>query len=113
MSAVKGKGAGGEEGSCLLLDHTSSSCPASLAGGKGHNLWELGRIEGCQVPEWFCITTDAFTAFIEVYNHPHKQWPDMVWRQSQWCRKYTIDFVLVCIHLFPCTNIIINLKIMP
>ncbi len=31
-----------------------------LAGGKGANLGELSRIEGIQVPEGFCITTEAY-----------------------------------------------------
>lgn len=35
-----------------------------LVGGKGANLGELARIEGIQVPEGFCITTDAFKAII-------------------------------------------------
>ncbi|MCK9268113.1 MAG: phosphoenolpyruvate synthase, partial [Alkaliphilus sp.] len=29
-------------------------------GGKGANLGELSRIEGTQVPEGFCITTEAY-----------------------------------------------------
>lgn len=57
-----------ENEDCLLLDQTSLSCPAHLVGGKGHNLWELGQMEGCQVPAWFCITTNAFNTFIEVNN---------------------------------------------
>ena len=55
-----------EDDVCLLLDQNSPSCPSHLAGGKGHNLWVLGSMEGCTVPDWFCITTDAFSAFIEV-----------------------------------------------
>jgi rifampicin phosphotransferase len=31
-----------------------------LAGGKGANLGELSRIEGVQVPEGFCVTTEAY-----------------------------------------------------
>ena len=62
-----GEGEGlGEGGAVFLLDPSSPSCPGHLAGGKGHNLWELGRMERCQVPPWFCVTTDAFSAFVEV-----------------------------------------------
>ena len=57
-----------DSGVCLLLNPSSPSCPSHLVGGKGHNLWELGRMERCHVPPWFCITTDAFTTFIEVVH---------------------------------------------
>lgn len=57
-----------EGGACLLLDQSSPDCPSHLSGGKGHNLWVLGSMNGCQVPEWFCITTNAFSAFIEVWT---------------------------------------------
>ena len=56
----------GREGGACLVDQSSPSCPSQLVGGKGHNLWVLGSMEGCQVPDWFCITTDAFSTFIEV-----------------------------------------------
>ncbi len=36
----------------------------SLAGGKGANLGELTKIAGVQVPEGFCITTDAYQEII-------------------------------------------------
>ena len=61
-------------GMCLLLDQASHSCPSRLAGGKGHNLWVLGSMPGCQVPDWFCITTNAFSTFIEawlMHTHTH------------------------------------------
>ncbi|AEY66180.1 phosphoenolpyruvate synthase [Clostridium sp. BNL1100] len=35
-----------------------------VAGGKGTNLGELTKIEGIQVPEGFCISTDAFKRVI-------------------------------------------------
>ncbi|CAI8037287.1 Prodigiosin synthesizing transferase PigC [Geodia barretti] len=60
-----------EDDVCLLLDQNSPSCPSHLAGGKGHNLWVLGSMEGCTVPDWFCITTDAFSTFIEANNLRH------------------------------------------
>jgi len=31
-----------------------------MVGGKGANLGELTRIAGLQVPEGFCITTEAY-----------------------------------------------------
>ena len=42
------------------LDRTS----LASVGGKGANLGELGRIPGVRVPEGFCVTTDAFAAFV-------------------------------------------------
>ncbi len=51
----------------LILDSDSERCVSSSAGGKGHNLWELGkRLQQCDVPPWFCITTHAFSLFTEV-----------------------------------------------
>jgi pyruvate,water dikinase len=35
-----------------------------LVGGKGANLGELSRIEGIQVPDGFCISTEAFQRII-------------------------------------------------
>ncbi len=35
-----------------------------LAGGKGANLGELSRIEGIQVPQGFCVTTEAYKEII-------------------------------------------------
>jgi pyruvate,water dikinase len=37
----------------------------ALVGGKGANLGELSRIEGIQVPEGFCVTTEAYKKTIE------------------------------------------------
>ena len=37
----------------------------ALVGGKGANLSELSRIDGIQVPDGFCITTQAFKEIIE------------------------------------------------
>ena len=36
----------------------------AIVGGKGANLGELSRIEGIQVPEGFCITTEAYKSII-------------------------------------------------
>lgn len=36
-----------------------------LVGGKGVNLGELSRVEGIQVPEGFCVTTEAYKRIIE------------------------------------------------
>jgi len=37
----------------------------ALVGGKGANLGELSGIEGVQVPDGFCVTTEAYKAIIE------------------------------------------------
>lgn len=37
----------------------------SLAGGKGFNLAELSKIQGIQVPEGFCVTTEGYRKAIE------------------------------------------------
>ena len=36
-----------------------------LVGGKGLNLGELSKIQGIQVPEGFCVTTEAYQKAIE------------------------------------------------
>ena len=36
-----------------------------IVGGKGANLGELSRIEGIQVPEGFCVTTEAYKKITE------------------------------------------------
>lgn len=36
-----------------------------LAGGKGSNLGELSKIHGIQVPEGFCVTTEAYQKALE------------------------------------------------
>jgi phosphoenolpyruvate synthase/pyruvate phosphate dikinase len=36
-----------------------------VAGGKGAHLGELSRIEGIQVPEGFCVTTEAYKKITE------------------------------------------------
>ena len=40
------------------------SAQIAVAGGKGANLGELARIGEIQVPDGFCITTDAFDEVI-------------------------------------------------
>lgn len=42
------------------IDHTM----LAIAGGKGANLGELSRIGGIQVPEGFCVTTEAYKEII-------------------------------------------------
>ena len=37
----------------------------AIVGGKGANLGELSRIEGVQVPEGFCVTTEAYKKITE------------------------------------------------
>lgn len=44
----------------------------SMVGGKAANLGELSRVEGIQVPDGFCITTDAYKKITESnveFNH--------------------------------------------
>ena len=36
----------------------------AMVGGKGANLGELSRIEGIQVPEGFCVTTEAYKEIV-------------------------------------------------
>ncbi|NHM30714.1 phosphoenolpyruvate synthase [Neobacillus terrae] len=36
-----------------------------FVGGKGLNLWELSKIQGIQVPEGFCVTTEGYQKAIE------------------------------------------------
>ncbi|WP_126243717.1 rifamycin-inactivating phosphotransferase [Chitinophaga rhizosphaerae] len=48
-----------------LLDlQDANASMVSLAGGKGANLGELGKIEGLRVPRGFCVTTEAFRSLI-------------------------------------------------
>ena len=53
----------------LILEPSSERCEHALVGGKARNLWLLGRQVQCKVPQWFCITTEAFTQFVEVHVH--------------------------------------------
>uniref|UniRef100_UPI00240A62CE phosphoenolpyruvate synthase n=1 Tax=Gracilibacillus dipsosauri TaxID=178340 RepID=UPI00240A62CE len=46
-------------GLVLAIDEIEKS-QHKLVGGKGVNLGELSRIQGIQVPEGFCLTTEAF-----------------------------------------------------
>ncbi len=41
---------------------------AELVGGKGANLGEISGIEGIQVPDGFCVTTEAYKRITE--NNP-------------------------------------------
>ena len=50
----------------LIFDPSSDQCDHALVGGKARNLWLLGRQVQCSVPQWFCITTQAFTEFVQV-----------------------------------------------
>ena len=92
---------GGDGRGLLLLDPSSPSCPAHLAGGKGHNLWELGRMAGCLVPPWFCITTDAFSSFIEVsrsFKEKGVFYHNNSFNQLRVC-VYVWVHVHVCVHV--------------
>lgn len=53
----------------FVVDVTSDTCESSLVGGKAKNLWRLsGLVDGtcARVPAWFCITTEAFSCFVQV-----------------------------------------------
>lgn len=51
--------------SYVLGFHDIDKTKIPVAGGKGANLGELSGIEGVNVPEGFCITTDAFKRIVE------------------------------------------------
>jgi len=54
-------------GAALIVDSLSVSCDHGLVGGKARNLWLLGqRVRESRVPDWFCVSTQAFTQFIQV-----------------------------------------------
>ena len=51
--------------SSYILDfHEIDKTKISIVGGKGANLGELSRIEGVQVPEGFCISTEVYKKII-------------------------------------------------
>ncbi len=47
-----------------LLFNQIDKTKLAMVGGKGANLGELTRIDGVQIPDGFCITTDAFKEII-------------------------------------------------
>lgn len=47
-------------------DPHSVDCEPHAVGGKARNLWLLGKQVDCPVPDWFVLTTTAFTAFLNV-----------------------------------------------
>jgi len=52
--------------SAMVLDFQEmGKTKLSLAGGKGFNLAELSKIQGIQVPEGFCVTTEGYRKAIE------------------------------------------------
>ncbi|MBB6695627.1 phosphoenolpyruvate synthase [Cohnella xylanilytica] len=52
--------------SALVLDFQEmGKTQLSLAGGKGFNVAELSKIQGIQVPEGFCVTTESYRQAIE------------------------------------------------
>ncbi|WP_341839696.1 rifamycin-inactivating phosphotransferase [Chitinophaga caseinilytica] len=59
------------ESNLLDLQETNASM-ISLAGGKGANLGELGKMEGITVPRGFCVTTEAFRSLIDGNAHIKK-----------------------------------------
>ncbi|MBD0254639.1 MAG: phosphoenolpyruvate synthase, partial [Cytophagales bacterium] len=56
---------------CVLGFGELDQTKLARVGGKGANLGELSRIEGVQVPEGFCVTTDAYQEIVgncEAFN---------------------------------------------
>ncbi len=52
--------------SAMVLDlQEMGKTKLSLVGGKGFNLAELSKIQGIQVPEGFCVTTEGYQKAIE------------------------------------------------
>ncbi|WP_088226815.1 phosphoenolpyruvate synthase [Desulfosporosinus sp. FKB] len=51
--------------SWLLSFEEIDKTQITIVGGKGANLGELSRIEGIQVPEGFCLTTEAYRRIVE------------------------------------------------
>lgn len=50
----------------MIADSSSSEDVLQhTGGGKALNLWRMSRFHFCRVPSWFCLTTDAFDAFVE------------------------------------------------
>lgn len=52
----------------VLSFHNIDSTNVPEAGGKGANLGELSKIPGIQIPEGFCVTTEAYKRIIESNN---------------------------------------------
>lgn len=52
-----------------IVDYLSDTCDSSLVGGKARNLWLLGRLVECKVPQWYCVTTEGFSQFVQVRPH--------------------------------------------
>lgn len=50
----------------LILDPTAIDAPSlELLGGKARSLYELGRLDGARVPEWFAVSADVFRDAVE------------------------------------------------
>jgi len=52
----------------VLPFHNITNMDLPAVGGKGANLGELSKIQGLQVPEGFCVTTEAYKRTIEYNN---------------------------------------------
>ena len=60
-SGVDGNSEGDERMGGYVLDlQEIDQTQVAVVGGKGAALGELSRIDGIQVPDGFCVTTDAF-----------------------------------------------------
>eukprot|EP01137_Pigoraptor_chileana_P023651 Opistho-2@90297 len=57
------------EGQRFFLDFKDAESDLKkLGGGKAANMWRLTSLDFCTVPDWFCVSTDAFMHFIEYNN---------------------------------------------
>ena len=64
-----------EDSSLYILGPNVPNCSKRLVGGKAVNLWHLGKklqdfekSADVKVPQWFALTTEAFSLFVKVYN---------------------------------------------
>ena len=59
-------------GSYVLGFQEIDKTKVAITGGKGANLGELSRIQGIQVPQGFCVTTEAYREVVS----GNQEWTD-------------------------------------
>lgn len=59
---------GDEMDQCIMEFREIDKTDQMAVGGKGGNLGELSKIQGIQVPEGFCVTTEAYRKSLENYE---------------------------------------------
>ena len=64
-----------EDSSLYIVGRDVPNCSKRLVGGKAVNLWHLGKtLQGfekasdVEVPQWFALTTEAFSLFVKVHK---------------------------------------------